>query len=74
MYCNMNTKQAFQIIKKILDRKGIYVEGDENEASFSLSQLGLSGVYATIEKQEFEYFIDSLDEDDEKDYLEMINE
>jgi hypothetical protein len=59
---NMITKeQAINKIISTLDKKGIYAETnyDKTEISVPLSQLGLTGLYAVINEDEIESFIEN---------------
>jgi len=47
-----------------LKKKYIYAEGKETEGiSFSLSQLGLQGVFAEISKEEIQYHVENDEEE-----------
>lgn len=54
-------KEAREICKKQLESKGLYVEecSDEIGLSISLTQFGLSTVYAKLTQEELEYIIDN---------------
>ena len=58
----MTFEEARNEIKKGLEKKGFYVEGKENEIVFSLTNIGLSSVYATIDEEEINYFKDNYEE------------
>lgn len=50
-------------IIKVLRNQFIYPEiTDDGDLSFSLIQLGLSGVYATISKEEIQYHVENDEE------------
>lgn len=48
-------------VQKQLESKGLYVEhtSDEIGLSISLTQFGLSTMYATVTQEELEYFLDN---------------
>lgn len=47
--------------KEILESKGLFVEdcSDEIGLSISLTQFGLSTIYATLTQEEIEYIVDN---------------
>lgn len=54
-------KEAQKLFKKTLEDKGLFVEelSDEYGLSISLTQFGLSTIYATISQDELEYYLDN---------------
>jgi predicted Zn-dependent protease len=62
-----NYKQVREYFIKQLEKKGFYVDNAKYENDgivFSLTNLGLSCVYAEVTKQEIEHAVDNQDEDD----------
>lgn len=66
---NQNTfENARSFMKKTLENKGLFVENNSADGglSISLTQFGLSTVYAWITRDEIDYFIENgLDEYEE---------
>ena len=54
-------EQTREKCKEILESKGLYVEDmrDEIGLVISLTQFGLSTVYATVTQEEIEYIVDN---------------
>lgn len=54
-------KATRQFCKEQLESKGLYVEDMRDEIGFtiSLTQFGLSTVYATVSQEEIEYIVDN---------------
>lgn len=54
-------KATRQFCKEQLEAKGLYVEdsGADISLSISLTQFGLSTVYATLTQEEIEYIVDN---------------
>lgn len=54
-------KETRDLCKKILESKGLYVEycNDDISLSISLTQFGLSTIYATLTQEEIEYIVDN---------------
>lgn len=54
-------KDLRQQVKTQLESKGLYVEegGEDISLSISLTQFGVSTMYATVTQEELEYFVDN---------------
>lgn len=54
-------KEARQLFKERLESKGLFAEekSDEIGLTISLTQFGLSTIYATIGQEEIEYYVDN---------------
>lgn len=69
----MNDKEKFDKVKNYMRRqlesKGLYVESGEHNLSVSLTQFGLSTVYADISADEIQYCLESLDDDELNEIL-----
>jgi hypothetical protein len=54
-------KATQQLCKKQLESKGLHIEecSDEMGLSISLTQFGLSTIYATLTQEELEYIVDN---------------
>lgn len=69
----LTKEQARDYMKKTLTNKGLYVEeGSDGSLSISLTQFSLSCVYATVDNDEIDYFIDNLDDEEKDDIIKEL--
>lgn len=58
--------------RRHLARKGFYVEeASDGALSFTLTSIGIDGVYATISIEEIEYHLENMDDEELE---ELLNE
>ena len=58
----MNKEQVKKEIIEVLEKKGFTVEQDEKGIVFSLTMLGLSCVWASIDNKEIEYYREMIED------------